>query len=60
MDNIKVAVRCRPFNDREKKLNSRCVLEMVGGTTILDMSKVAGTSASMHACGLCFIQAMAC
>ena len=32
---VKVAVRCRPFNDREKNANSVCIVEMQGNTTIL-------------------------
>jgi kinesin family protein 1/kinesin family protein 13 len=35
-DNIIVAVRCRPFNQREKDLGSRCVVAMEGSTTYLD------------------------
>lgn len=32
-ENIKVAVRVRGFNEREKALNSKCVVEMSGNTT---------------------------
>jgi hypothetical protein len=35
---VKVAVRCRPFNDREKQANSDCVVVMNGATTILKAS----------------------
>lgn len=34
-ENITVAVRCRPFNSRERKLNSQCIVEMEGATTHL-------------------------
>ncbi|XP_034427432.1 kinesin-like protein KIF13B isoform X2 [Hippoglossus hippoglossus] len=33
--NVKVAVRVRPFNRREKELNTKCVVEMVKNQTIL-------------------------
>ena len=33
-------VRVRPFNDREKKLNSKCVVAMMGPSTALDMGDV--------------------
>lgn len=32
---VKVAVRVRPFNSREKTLNCQCVVEMKNPTTIL-------------------------
>lgn len=32
---VKVGVRVRPFNDREIKLNSKCVVDMQNPTTIL-------------------------
>ncbi|XP_077998394.1 kinesin-like protein KIF28 [Glandiceps talaboti] len=34
-DTIKVAVRVRPFNDREKKLGSKCIVAMTGQSTEL-------------------------
>jgi len=34
-DNVKVAVRVRPFNDREKKLNATLCIEMDGKTTYI-------------------------
>ncbi|XP_026857246.2 kinesin-like protein KIF13B isoform X2 [Electrophorus electricus] len=33
--NVKVAVRVRPMNRREKELNTRCVIEMEGNQTFL-------------------------
>ena len=33
--NVKVAVRVRPFNDREKALNAVCCVDMQGPSTIL-------------------------
>jgi hypothetical protein len=33
MSSVKVAVRVRPFNDREKKLNATLIIKMNGGTT---------------------------
>jgi len=33
MDNVKVAVRVRPYNSREKERDARCIIEMAGGTT---------------------------
>ncbi|XP_074118683.1 kinesin-like protein KIF28 [Sminthopsis crassicaudata] len=35
MDSIKVAVRVRPFNQREKNAGSRCVISMQSGTTTI-------------------------
>ena len=29
---VKVAVRCRPFNDREKSMNPKCCVKMVRST----------------------------
>jgi hypothetical protein len=35
MTSVKVAVRCRPFNEREKNFESTCIINMDGnGTTI--------------------------
>jgi hypothetical protein len=34
-DSVMVAVRVRPFNKRELALNSKLIVEMVGGKTIL-------------------------
>jgi kinesin family protein 1 len=33
--NIKVVVRCRPFNGREKQRNAQCIVQMKGDQTIL-------------------------
>lgn len=33
--NVKVAVRVRPLNRREKDLNTKCVVEMEGNQTVL-------------------------
>lgn len=35
-DSIKVAVRVRPFNAREKALNSKCIISMSGQTTTIE------------------------
>ena len=32
---IKVAVRCRPFNRREKKAETECIISMHGESTVL-------------------------
>ena len=32
-DNVKVAVRVRPFNAREKERSAMCIIKMNGGTT---------------------------
>ena len=32
-DNVKVAVRVRPFNAREKERDAKCVIKMQGSTT---------------------------
>jgi hypothetical protein len=34
-EGVKVAVRVRPFNDREKANNSECIVSMNGPVTIL-------------------------
>lgn len=34
-ENVKVAVRVRPFNAREKQRNAKCIIEMHDQTTIL-------------------------
>ncbi|CAL8381699.1 unnamed protein product [Arctogadus glacialis] len=36
--NVKVAVRVRPFNRRERELNTKCVVEMEKNQTILNPS----------------------
>jgi kinesin family protein 1 len=33
MTSVKVAVRVRPFNQREKGFQSECIIEMVGNQT---------------------------
>ncbi|TWW67175.1 Kinesin-like protein KIF13A [Takifugu flavidus] len=38
--NVKVAVRVRPMNRREKELNTKCVVEMVKNQTILHPSSL--------------------
>ncbi|KAI6211468.1 Kinesin-like protein KIF1B [Aphelenchoides besseyi] len=35
MSSVKVAVRVRPFNNREKEFQSKCVIEMSGNTTTI-------------------------
>ncbi|XP_072041898.1 kinesin-like protein KIF28P [Amphiura filiformis] len=32
-ENVKVAVRVRPFNDREKNMNASCIIKMSGNST---------------------------
>ena len=34
-ENVKVAVRVRPFNSREKQRNAKCIIDMQDQTTIL-------------------------
>ena len=34
-DNVKVAVRVRPFNAREKERSATCIIKMDGGTTTI-------------------------
>lgn len=38
-ENIKVAVRVRPFNQREKDANSRLIVDMMGNQTVLTNPK---------------------
>uniref|UniRef100_A0A671Y835 Kinesin family member 13B n=1 Tax=Sparus aurata TaxID=8175 RepID=A0A671Y835_SPAAU len=62
--NVKVAVRVRPMNRREKELNTKCVVEMVKNQTILhpnlgkadsrSMPKGGGTNRSVFAYDYCF------
>ena len=35
MTSVKVAVRCRPFNGREKDMNSKLIIRMSGGDTYI-------------------------
>jgi hypothetical protein len=35
MDNVKVAVRVRPFNNREKERNARCIISMHDKSTTI-------------------------
>ena len=35
MTSVKVAVRCRPFNDREKAAKSKLIVRMEGGNTYI-------------------------
>ncbi|KAL0254394.1 hypothetical protein SLS55_009869 [Diplodia seriata] len=37
--NIKVVVRCRPFNSREKDRNAQCIVQMSGAQTVLTPPK---------------------
>ncbi|XP_033639651.1 kinesin-like protein KIF28P [Asterias rubens] len=42
-ENVKVAVRVRPFNEREKKMDANCIIKMHGNTTeITDPSNKQG------------------
>lgn len=34
-ENVRVAVRVRPFNNREKQRNAKCIVEMQNKTTVL-------------------------
>lgn len=34
-ENVRVAVRVRPFNNREKQRNAKCIIEMQNKTTVL-------------------------
>ena len=34
-ENVKVAVRVRPFNKREKQRNAQCIIDMQNKTTVL-------------------------
>ncbi|RMZ97654.1 kinesin KIF28P, partial [Brachionus plicatilis] len=34
-ENVKVAVRVRPFNSREKNANSKLIVEMAGNQTVI-------------------------
>jgi hypothetical protein len=35
MTSVKVAVRCRPFNDREKNFDSTCIIKMQDKITFI-------------------------
>uniref|UniRef100_A0A3Q3WYP8 Uncharacterized protein n=1 Tax=Mola mola TaxID=94237 RepID=A0A3Q3WYP8_MOLML len=55
--NVKVAVRVRPMNRREKELNTKCVVEMVKNQTILHPASVnlgKGDSRYVFAYDYCF------
>nr|XP_023681044.1 kinesin-like protein KIF13A [Paramormyrops kingsleyae] len=39
--NVKVAVRVRPMNRREKDLNTKCVVEMEGNQTMLYAANIS-------------------
>ena len=43
-DNVKVAVRCRPFNDREKKLKSTCVVTTDQSDNQIQIKNITNTS----------------
>lgn len=49
MSSVKVAVRVRPFNSREIGRESKCIIEMSGGTTtaITNPKVPSGTSDSV-------------
>ena len=42
MTSVKVAVRVRPFNGREKDQNSKCIIRMESGNTYIT-DPVSGT-----------------
>ena len=46
---IRVAVRCRPFNQRERDLNSECVITMRGANT--ELRQPNEPSGTLLACG---------
>uniref|UniRef100_A0A667YXF1 Kinesin family member 13B n=1 Tax=Myripristis murdjan TaxID=586833 RepID=A0A667YXF1_9TELE len=48
--NVKVAVRVRPMNRREKDLNTKCVVEMEGNQTVLHPGSApqSGTQSTLH------------
>jgi hypothetical protein len=46
---IRVAVRCRPFNQRERDLNSDCVITMRGANT--ELRQPNEPSGTLLACG---------
>ena len=51
MTSVKVAVRCRPFNDREKNFESTCIIKMDGKTTYIK-NPVSHTLAILPSRGL--------
>ena len=51
---VKVAVRGRPFNRREKALDTSCVVEMEGGQTILHHPEEQGKNPKSFAFDHCF------
>ena len=42
-ENVKVAVRVRPFNSREKTRNAKLIIEMVGSSTKITNPEVSIT-----------------
>lgn len=44
MSSVKVAVRVRPFNNREILRDSKCIIEMTDNTTAITNPKVAAGS----------------
>lgn len=47
MSSVRVAVRCRPFNERERQLGSECIVAMQGNSTLLSVpADRAGASSS--------------
>ena len=46
MTSVKVAVRVRPFNDREKAANSNTIIRMEGGDTYITNPVSACSSSS--------------
>ncbi|XP_066600998.1 kinesin-like protein KIF13A isoform X2 [Prorops nasuta] len=63
-DKIKVAVRVRPFNRREKELGTQCVVEMSGHQTILQhpttMDKIERNKPKTFAFDHCFFSLDPC
>lgn len=52
MASVKVAVRVRPFNERELALNSKCIIKMQENKTIIDqMSAATGTGTGSGTAG---------
>lgn len=45
MSSVKVAVRVRPFNNRETSRDAQCIIEMSGNMTAITNPKVAPGSA---------------
>ena len=52
-DNVKVAVRMRPFNDREKKLECKPCIRMIGNQTLITNPEDGACAARVHGCRVC-------